>query len=171
MVQWGKPQGAGLPKETDKSAAYGAWGCCGAGETELIKKGNVMAIIGIDEMDVNQLNAELSRGARFVVFQYCISICILTFKRSSDVYFFKAGESHIGTALPFIIMSLILGWWGIPWGPIYTVQTMYTDLRGGKDVTQEVINALNAPDHITMNPTDTINQLQRQEKSAMSIGC
>ena len=45
----------------------------------------------------------------------------------------------------FTAISLLVGWWGIPWGPIYTVQTMVMNLKGGKDVTREVIAALNPP--------------------------
>ena len=31
-----------------------------------------------------------------------------------------------------------LGWWGVPWGIIYTPLTIFTNLFGGQDVTDEV---------------------------------
>src|SRR2546429_6525068 len=31
-----------------------------------------------------------------------------------------------------------------PWGPIYTIQAVYNNSRGGKDVTQAVVNSLRA---------------------------
>lgn len=101
-----------------------------------------MKIVGIEGMTGDELQAELRQGGKFVVFQYCISIIILTFKRPSNIYFVKAGESDVGKGLVFSIISLLFGWWGIPWGPIYTVQALVTNFRGGKDVTQDVLASL-----------------------------
>ena len=85
-----------------------------------------------------------SARAKFVLFQYCISIVILTFRRPSDIYFLRQGENSVVKGLPFTLLSLVAGWWGIPWGPIYTVQSVYNNSRGGKDVTQSVVNSLRA---------------------------
>lgn len=57
----------------------------------------------------------------------------------SDIYFVRAGESAITKGLGFSLISFLLGWWGIPWGPIYTIGAFITDFGGGKDVTQEVV--------------------------------
>jgi hypothetical protein len=51
-----------------------------------------MAISGMEGLSNEQIESELSRGAKFVVFEYTISILVMTFKRSSDVHFLKAGE-------------------------------------------------------------------------------
>jgi len=102
-----------------------------------------MEIKGIENMGADQINFELQRGAKFVIFQYCISIVIMTFKRPSNIYFIKSGEGTVGKSIGFTLISLVLGWWGIPWGPIYTIGSVYTNVRGGKDVTQEVIAAIN----------------------------
>jgi hypothetical protein len=104
-----------------------------------------LKIQGIDRLSQSELDFELGRGAKFVVFQYCISVIVLTFKRSSDVYFLRAGESALGKGLPFTLLSMVAGWWGIPWGPIFTVQSIYNNLQGGKDVTPAVRSSLAAP--------------------------
>jgi len=101
-----------------------------------------MEIKGIENMGADQINFELQRGARFVIFQYCISIVIMTFKRPSNVYFIKSGEGTVGKSIGFTLISLVLGWWGIPWGPIYTIGSVYTNIRGGKDVTQEILASI-----------------------------
>ena len=101
-----------------------------------------MQIQGLDEISPEELARELHNGARFVVFTYCISILILTFKRTSSVFFVRAGSSAIGYGLPYLFISLLLGWWGIPWGPIYTLGAIGTALTGGKDVTPEIAAAL-----------------------------
>lgn len=35
-------------------------------------------------------------------------------------------------ALKASAITWILGWWGIPWGPIYSIQTLFINLLGGK---------------------------------------
>ncbi len=102
------------------------------------------SIKGIEGMTGQQLNEELQLGGKFVVYQYCISIIVMTFKRGSDVYFIKSGESAVGKGVKYILLSLLFGWWGIPWGPIYTIGSLITNFSGGKDVTQEVINSISA---------------------------
>ena len=101
-----------------------------------------MNIVGIEGMTVNDLDAEVRRGGKFVIFQYCVSVIILTFKRPSSIYFVRAGESMMGVAIGFTLVSLVFGWWGIPWGPIYTIQSVVRNLGGGKDVTAEVMGSI-----------------------------
>ena len=99
-------------------------------------------IVGIDGMSPGELSFELQRGGKFVTYYYCISVIIMTFRRGSDIYFIKAGEGTFSKGLPWTLLSLLLGWWGIPWGPIWTIQSLVVNLRGGKDVTASVVNAL-----------------------------
>ena len=101
-------------------------------------------IRGIEGMKNGELDFEIQRGGKFVLFQYCISTIVLTFRRPSDIYFLRQGESGVTKGLPFTLLSLVAGWWGIPWGPIYTIQSVYNNSRGGKDVTQAVANSLRA---------------------------
>lgn len=98
-----------------------------------------LKIRGMEGMTGPQLDFELQRGGKFVLYQYCISVVVLTFKRPSNIYFMKSGESAVLKGLPFTLVSLVAGWWGIPWGPIYTVQSVYNNFRGGKDVTKDVV--------------------------------
>ena len=101
-------------------------------------------IRGIEGMKNGELEFEIQRGGKFVLFQYCISIVVLTFRRPSDIYFLRHGESAVTKGLSFTLLSLVAGWWGIPWGPIYTIQSVYNNSRGGKDVTHAVLNSLRA---------------------------
>jgi hypothetical protein len=66
----------------------------------------------------------------------------MTFKNPSDIYFIRGGHSRSSKGLPFTLASLLLGWWGIPWGPIYTLGSIFGNLGGGKDVTSDVVNSL-----------------------------
>ena len=98
-----------------------------------------MKIKGLGEKDESQIKHEIDNGGKFVVYQYCISIGVMTFKRSSAIYFIRKDESRFTKGLSYSLISLLLGWWGFPWGPIYTIGTIFTNLRGGKDVTTAVV--------------------------------
>lgn len=102
-----------------------------------------MEIHGIEGLTAEQINYELQRGGKFVIYQFCISFIILTYKRGSDVYFIPAGESAFLKGLRYSLLSLCVGWWGIPWGPIYTIGSVILNSIGGKNVTQEIIMQLN----------------------------
>jgi len=99
-------------------------------------------IHGIDGMTHEQLQLELQTGSRFVLFQYTISILVMTFRRPSDIYLVRPGESTLSKSIGFTLLTLVAGWWGIPWGPIYTIGSVVTNVRGGKDVTAEVRSSL-----------------------------
>ena len=61
-----------------------------------------------------------TKETRVVRFTCCISVVILTLCRSSAIV---PSDRSGATQLLCILMTLFGGWWGIPWGPIRTVQT------------------------------------------------
>lgn len=97
---------------------------------------------GIDGMSREEIAFELQRGGKFVQFQFCVSALVITFKRGTDIYLVRAGESPAAKGLGWTILTFVAGWWGIPWGPIYTVQSLWVNLRGGHDLTAEVANTM-----------------------------
>lgn len=100
-----------------------------------------MIVKGTQGLSGTDIQRELDHGAKFVMYQYCISVVIMTFRRPSAIYFVRSGERSIRYGWKYALMSFFLGWWGIPWGPIYTIGTVFTNLSGGKNVTQEVLQA------------------------------
>lgn len=98
-----------------------------------------MSVAGLEGMTGQQVMDEVQRGGRFVVFPYTISIVVLTFQRHSGVHFIRAGEGTFGKAFPYLLLSLLFGWWGIPFGLIYTPIALFQSLSGGKDITGEVM--------------------------------
>lgn len=98
-----------------------------------------MKIRNIEGLSATDLQQEAAKGAKFVYYPYTISLLFVTLKRTSAVYLVKAGESSARKGIRFTLFSLFLGWWGIPYGPKYTFQSIRTNTRGGKDVTDEVM--------------------------------
>ena len=53
-------------------------------------------IVGMEEIQsAGHLQQEIAQGGKFVVFQYCISLLIITFKRSSNIYFISHADNAI----------------------------------------------------------------------------
>lgn len=101
-----------------------------------------MHIKNLEGLSPAQLKREIDHGGKFVVYEYTISILIMTFRRSGGIYFIKSNENAVVKGLGYTVLSFFLGWWGIPWGPIYTIGSLYKNLRGGTDITQEVLQHL-----------------------------
>ena len=101
-----------------------------------------MNIEKLSQLSVEEVNQHLAEGARFVRFTYVISLVIITFKRESNVFFVRKGDSAIADGWPYTLLSLLLGWWGIPFGPIYTIVALVRNFKG-RDVTEEVLTAIN----------------------------
>ena len=101
-----------------------------------------MQINGFDSITIDEMEDELAQGARFVMYSWCVSVLILSFKNPTDIYFIRSGESRVAKGLPFSLISLVAGWWGFPFGPIFTIWSLIENLGGGKDVTDQVLAAM-----------------------------
>jgi hypothetical protein len=103
-----------------------------------------MAIRGAERMSGQELGQLIDQGARVVVFSYCVSLLIITFRRSATVLV-RPGESVTAAGLPYTLLSLCAGWWGFPFGLIFTPIAIIENLGGGKDVTYSVRAQLGPP--------------------------
>lgn len=108
-----------------------------------------------DHLSSADLQAEITRGGRFVAYQWCLSVGFLTTKQVSRTYFRRPGDSRFGPGFRWSVLTLLVGWWGIPWGPIYTVQAIWTNLQGGIDQTEEVLGHLRASGPLQPLPLPT----------------
>ena len=64
-------------------------------------------------------------------FSVCISLLVVSIKAPSR-YLVPGRDTPWLTGCLYSLISVCLGWWGFPWGPIYTVQALVTNLRGGE---------------------------------------
>lgn len=105
-----------------------------AGGQPLLTKPSALSAVPSDE-----LAQAVDAGGRFVLFTYCISVLVMTFRRSSEVTFLQRDQDGAGEAIKYSLLSGLLGWWGIPWGPIWTIGALFSNAWGGRDVTREVL--------------------------------
>jgi hypothetical protein len=102
-----------------------------------------MAIRGAEGMNDRDLGALIDQGARVVVFSYCVSLLILTLRRNATVLV-RPGQTVANAALPYTLLSLFVGWWGFPFGLIFTPIAIMQNLNGGTDVTAQVRSKIGA---------------------------
>jgi hypothetical protein len=76
-------------------------------------------------------------GERLVFYEYCISLIFITLRRPSRVVRLPPGSTGLLRGLPYTIISLLLGWWGLPWGLLYTPLTLWTNLTGGREISSQ----------------------------------
>lgn len=108
------------------------------------KRPSNVKIKGIDGLTREQIEHEVLKGGRFVIYPWCVSVVVMSFKRSSAVYFVEAGRRFTLPGVGYLLLSLLGGWWGIPWGLIWTIECLVTHANGGRDVTREILGKTNA---------------------------
>ena len=101
-----------------------------------------MTIKNIDGLSARDLQEAVNGGAKFVYYAWTISVIILTFKRTSGVYLVRGENSRVAKGFIFTLISVLLGWWGIPFGPRHTIESVKINCNGGKDVTNEVMSVV-----------------------------
>lgn len=99
---------------------------------------SAMQIRGVDRLSLQEIGLLLDQGARFVFFEYCISFLVVTWRKPTDIFLLRSGQRGVLLGWPYLLCTLFLGWWGIPWGFILTPKVLMTNLSGGRDVTDEV---------------------------------
>ena len=99
------------------------------------------ALTGLTAADVDQAVAQ---GGRFVVYEYCVSVLIASLRGQSRVYFRRPGQGSRWAGVRYTLLSLVCGWWGVPWGFIYTPLAILSNLSGGHDVTSMMVSRMKA---------------------------
>ncbi|MEI6176741.1 MAG: hypothetical protein WCS43_07610 [Verrucomicrobiota bacterium] len=102
-------------------------------------------ISGTHGKSVRQILDEVASGGRFVVFQYVFSLIIMSFRRNSPIMYLAPGQSGTGAAFGWSLIPLCFGWWGIPWGIIYSIGALWRNSAGGVDITEPIMAQLVGP--------------------------
>lgn len=96
-----------------------------------------------DGLTAAELREYRDRGWRCVRFVWCTSYGIATVERESRVYLTENWQHRYLRGLGYSLLSLAWGPWGIPWGVWRTAESVWTNLTGGREVTEDAIGALN----------------------------
>lgn len=83
------------------------------------------------------LGSPINMETRLVRYRYCFSYIIATSTRSSGLYILGSRQALRGR-LMCIFSTLFAGWWGFPWGPVKTVQSIFVDTVKDGDLSDTV---------------------------------
>lgn len=101
---------------------------------------------GTEGMTIQQVEDDVLRGGRFRVFPWNFSVIVMSFQRNSQVRYFRSSENPGLPALLWSMLSFCIGWWGIPWGIVFTVHTLWINSMGGRDITEGILTAVTGPE-------------------------
>lgn len=83
----------------------------------------------------NYAGIEITPSTQLVSYTYVISLLVVTLRRHTRYYFMEAEKSKaLGAKFLCIACNLILGWWGIPWGPIWTIKETICNLANTQTI-------------------------------------
>lgn len=102
-----------------------------------------VAIPGIQGLSAADLQREINLGGRFVAYHQVSSVIYVSWREEVSLCFLKKGQPHPANRLGAILHSFFFGWWGFPWGPLWTITAILANLMGGEDVTDRTVADLN----------------------------
>lgn len=102
----------------------------------------LLQIRGTRPLFGEELRTRILGGARCVRFEFCFSLVFVTVRRQSPVYLTHSWQERYLRGLWFSLISLLLGPWGVPWGPLWSLWGMWVNATGGVDCTAEVLTWL-----------------------------
>jgi hypothetical protein len=98
-----------------------------------------MKLADLQGTPLSVIEQQVQQGARFVAYEYCISVIVLSVRRSSAVHYLRPDDGALMPGLRYSLLTLLAGWWGIPWGPLWTIRAVLVNFGGGQDITQEMM--------------------------------
>lgn len=84
---------------------------------------------GAEEMSSAELAEALRSGARVVAHRWAISLVFVTFYLATRPTYIAPGRRD-WRALAYSLLTLVCGWWGIPWGRCGPFRRSSTTARG-----------------------------------------
>ena len=79
-------------------------------------------------------------GTRFVTLPYVVSIVIMTSQRNlGGIHEVRTGRWPVGEMVQAALVTVFFGWWGLPFGPLYSLLSCFYLCIGGRDATREIL--------------------------------
>lgn len=92
-----------------------------------------------DDLTIQELERRVQAGYRFISFEYIISFFAVTQRRFSKAILINSSQDIRKYCNKYNLVSSVFGWWGFPWGPIYTIRSFGVNRKGGIDMTDDIM--------------------------------
>ena len=90
------------------------------------------------ELTREEIRGALQSGARCIRYEYAVSCLAFTLLFQSKVHLVRSDDGVYTRGIPYMLASLALGPWALPWGPLATLHAIWENYTGGHDVTAEI---------------------------------
>jgi hypothetical protein len=101
-----------------------------------------ISVRGAGRLHPDDIRRLIREGHRCVRFESCVSVIAATFRFRTAVYLTGSWQERYLYGLAYSLLALAFGPWGVPWGPILTARAIWANLRGGEDVTAQLLSRL-----------------------------
>ncbi|CAM1356633.1 hypothetical protein [Tenacibaculum halocynthiae] len=98
-----------------------------------------LSLRNIENLSKDNVQERINKGYRFIIYPYCISLVISNINAVSPAFFLSPKDDRKKQGFIYNVISLIFGWWSIPYGPSDTINSVKTNLKGGIDITDDVM--------------------------------
>lgn len=80
------------------------------------------------------MTAEERETEVVVRYPYVVSLVVVTFRFLSRPHRPQSADGRYLRGVPYLLVSMLFGWWGVPWGPLHTWRAVWDCLNGGLEV-------------------------------------
>ncbi len=67
----------------------------------------------------------------WVRYPYVVSLGVVTLRFESRRHRIRSTDARYLRCIPYLVASILFGWWGFPWGPVLTWRAIWDCLGGG----------------------------------------
>jgi hypothetical protein len=100
---------------------------------------------------------------RASAFTYALSALVITLRRPGPRGVF-CGSCRRKEGIKWSLLTGVVGWWGFPWGPVFSVQSIFRNLKGGlqdKDLNAKILKSAGEALADRGDTTEAIRALER----------
>jgi hypothetical protein len=102
---------------------------------------------------------------RASAFTYALSALVISLRRSaSSGIFCRSCRRKEG--IKWSLLTSVVGWWGVPWGPIFSIQSIVRNLKGGTQNAQLNAEVLKSTGQTLAGRGETTQAIEAFEESA-----
>jgi hypothetical protein len=88
------------------------------------------------------LVGEVMAGRRYVTYPFVVSLLVISFNRNiGGLRTVANGQWPVGPVFGAALVTILFGWWGFPWGIVWTPLALYYLWLGGRDSTKDILTA------------------------------
>ena len=99
-----------------------------------------MKLVIDQNISFDELKGLVENGAKFISYQYVISVPIFfPTQRLSKLFLIRKNEKPSKYAAGYNFLNILLGIWGLPFGPVFMIRSIALNRKGGVNFTEDVM--------------------------------